>query len=237
MEKKIINIDVNEFDKEGLYLVFPDSTRIILTREHIQRITKEYWANPKKIPSNVKAAIEFQRCPFCYLKGNNDFCDALRPILPLLDIIDKFVSFDEITAIYKRDESSLYYSAITTMQDALRFISIISLMQYCQIGKSYWKYYFGIIPLTGGHEMANRMYKNIYFLNKGDAEKVKKIIETFHEQLTIMSANQVKRLNLICKNDAFMNAFVNTQTISTFLSMDIENHLIQKFMEFEKKIP
>jgi len=123
------------------------------------------------------------------------------------------------------------------MQDALRFVSIISLMQYCQIGRSYWKYYFGVAPIVGGHEMARRMYKNIYFLNKGNTEEVDKIIKRFEEQITVTSANQVKRLNLICKNDAFMNAFVNTQVVSVFLSMDMEKHIIEQFAEFEKKIP
>lgn len=44
-------------------------------------------------------------------------------------------------------------------------------------------------------------------------------------------------MNLICKNDAFMNAFVNTQIATVFLNMDIEKSLIKAIDEFEKKIP
>jgi len=231
-----MNLSLSDFKDEGLYLIFPDLSRVILTRDNIQKVTKEYWENPEKIPPQVKSAIEFQRCPFCPLKGQKDFCDALRPILPFLEAIDKYVSFDKVTAIYKGEGKDLYHIADTTMQDALRFVSIMSLMQYCQIGRKYWKYYFEIIPLIGGQEMARKLFLNIYWLNNGDMEAVKKTIATFDEQIRITSANQVKRMNLICKNDAFMNAFVNTQITTVFLSMDIEKSLDKAYEEFEKKI-
>jgi len=236
-ENKIINFDLNDFEQEGLYLIFPDLSRVVLTRERIQKVTKEYWEDPEKIPPQVKKAIEFQRCPFCPLKGQKDFCDALRPILPFLEVVDKYVSFDKVTAVYKDENKDLFYVADTTMQEALKFISIMSLMQYCQIGRKYWKYYLGITPLVGGKETAQRLYLNIYWLNKGDMEAVKKTIAIFDEQIRITADNQVKRMNLICKNDAFMNAFVNTQAAAVFLNMDIEKSLIKAIDEFEKKIP
>jgi len=93
-----MNLSLSDFKDEGLYLIFPDLSRVILTRDNIQKVTKEYWENPEKI------------------------------------------------------------------------------------------------------------------------------------------SPQVKRLNLICKNDAFMNAFVNTQIVTTFLSMDIEKSLDKAYEEFEKKI-
>ncbi len=217
-----MNLSLSDFKDEGLYLIFTDLSRIVLTRNNIQKITKEYWESPEKIPPQVKKAIEFQRCPFCPLKEQEDFCDALRPILPFLEVIDRYVSFDRITAVYKGEDKDLYHIADTAMQDALKYISIISLMQYCQIGRRYWKYYLGIMPLVGGKETAQRLYLNIYWLNKGDMEATKKTIAMFDEQIRITAANQVKRMNLICKNDAFMNAFVSTQAATMFLSMDIE---------------
>jgi len=231
-----MNLSLDDFKDEGLYLIFPDLSRIVLTRNNIQKITKEYWESPEKIPPQVKKAIEFQRCPFCPLKEQKDFCDALRPIVPFLEVIDKYVSFDKITAVYKGEDKNLYHIADTAMQDALKFISIMSLMLYCQIGRKYWKYYFGIMPLMGGQEMARRLYLNIYWLNKGDMEAVKKTITVFGEQIRITSGNQVKRMSLICKNDAFMNAFVNTQITTVFLSLDMGKSLDKAYEEFEKKI-
>ncbi|MDD4179725.1 MAG: hypothetical protein PHH14_06755 [Candidatus Margulisbacteria bacterium] len=236
METKILGSNIKDFEQEGLYLVFPDTSRMILTRDLIQKTTKEYWDDPEKISPKAKTAAEFQRCPFCPLKENS-LCDALRPVLPLLDKTDKYVSYDKVIAVYKRDISKLFYACDTTMQEALKFISILSLMQYCQIGRTYWKYYFGIVPLMSGDEMARRMYKNIFFLTKGNAVETDKIITSFKGQIKITSTNQVKRLSLICKNDAFMNAFVNTQVVSELLSMNIAEHLKEKFDEFEKQIP
>lgn len=236
-ENKIINLFLNDFEEEGLYLIFPDSSRIVLTRNNIQRVTKEFWENPEKISPKAKEAIEFQRCSFCPLKGQKDFCDALRPVLPFLEIIDQYVSFDTVTAVYKGKNKDLYYVADTTMQEALKFVSIMSLMEYCQIGRKYWKYYLGIIPFMSGQEMARSLYLDIYWLNKGDMEAIKKTITLFEEQIRITSGNQIKRMGLICKNDVFMNLFVKMQAPTTLLSMNIENSLAKSFDEFEKLIP
>jgi len=230
-----VKLSLDNFKDEGLYLILPDSSRIILTNDNIGKVTNKYWDDPEKIPSKVKAAVEFQRCSFCPLKEKKDFCDALRPILPFLDAMDKYASFDEVTAVYRDDSKNLYYMADTTMQQALKFISTMSLMRYCHIGRKYWKYYLGVEPLTGAQEMAKTMYLNMFWLNNGDAETVKKIIATFCEQIRITSSNQVKRLNLICKSDAFINSFVNTQVATMFLSMDIKNVLAKAFEEFDER--
>jgi|GEM_PF-3161672 len=59
------------------------------------------------------------------------------------------------------------------------------------------------------------------------------IIKRFGEKLKVSSANQVRRLNLVCKNDAFLNAFVNTQLVTQFL-INIEDILTKSFNEFER---
>ena len=51
----------------------------------------------------------------------------------------------------------------TTMQRALRYISNLSLMEYCRLGRKFQKYYKGIIPIAGTEEIVNRMYLNIEF--------------------------------------------------------------------------
>lgn len=238
MERTIkTDFDFNDFTQEGLYLIFPDSSRMVLTRDHIQKVTREYWNDPGKIPEEVKRAVDFQRCPFCPLKEQDDFCDALRPILPFFEVMDKYVSFDKVTAVYRDDRSRIFHVADTNMQNALRSVSVLSLMQYCRIGRKYWRYYLGISPLEAGPTAAERLFLNIYWDQKGGMAKIRNTIAIFSGQIEITADNQIKRLNLICKNDAFMNAFVNTHTTLMLLDLDIEDALSKAFDEFEKKMP
>jgi hypothetical protein len=84
----------------------------------------------------------------------------------------------------------------------------------------------------GGREVATRVYLNMYWLHKGNLEEIRGMIRRFAEELRVSSTNQVKRLNLVCKNDAFVNAFVNTQLVTQFL-INIEDILTKSFNDFE----
>ena len=231
---RCLQIDICGFEKEGLYLIFPDSTWLDLTRDNIENEAKKFWEDPAKITPQLKEAIEFKKCSYCPRKARNDICDAIRPVLPFLDRIDKYVSFDKVTAIYKGKEGLIHVKD-TSMQEALRYVSILSLIYYHQTNRKYWRYFYGIIPIAGVRDTAARMYLNMYWVHKGDKEKIKKIIEQFIEELRESSDNQVKRLNLICKNDAFMNAFVSAQVVTEFLSMDINKTLDQSIHDFGKE--
>jgi len=224
MEKKdkVLSLPLDNYDKQGLYLIVKDSQVINLTKESIEKLTLEFWNNPSKISPQVKEVAEFQRCPFCPLKGEKTICDAIRPVLPLIEQLDKFVSFDEVTAVYRGEDNKLYHLAVTNMQTALKYIAITSLVFFCQYGKKYQKYFWQIMPLSGGHDCCIRMYLNIYSLHKGKEDEIKEIILKFVEKIRITTQNQVKRLNMICKNDALMNAFVNTQVTSEFLNLNVE---------------
>ena len=72
----------------------------------------------------------------------------------------------------------------------------------------------------------------MYWLRKGNLEEIKEMIKRFGEELKVSSANQVRGLNLVCKNDAFLNAFVNTQFVTQLL-MTIERIFTKSFGEFE----
>ncbi|MGD0918426.1 MAG: hypothetical protein ABSB22_18410 [Thermodesulfobacteriota bacterium] len=233
MENRIADLRLSDFEKEGLYLLFPDSTKLELTKENIEKVTDRYWQDLTKIPEDKRKAIEFQKCYFCPHKNNEDICDSIRPMLPFLDIVDRYVSYDKVMAVYKGTEEKLVHIRATTMQDALKYVSILSLLRYNLVLQKYWKYYNGIIPIMGGKEVATRVYLNMYWLHKGNLEEIKEMIRRFGEELRVSSTNQVKRLNLVCKNDAFMNAFVNTQLVTQFL-INIEDILTKSFNDFEK---
>jgi hypothetical protein len=232
VENRILNLRLSDFEKEGLYLLFSDSTMLELTKENIEKVTESYWQDPTKIPEDKRKAIDFQKCYFCPHRDKEDICDSIRPVLPFLDIFDQYVSYDEVIAVYKGNEDKLVHVKETTMQDALKYVSILSLLRYNLILQKYWKYYYGIIPIMSGKEVATRVYLNMYWLHKGNLKELKEIIEIFRNELKVSSTNQVNRLNLICKNDAFMNAFVNTQLVTHFLT-NIENILTKSFNEFE----
>jgi hypothetical protein len=231
-----LDIKLSDYPDPGLYLILKDSTRLTLTKDNINKVTKEYWADPAKIPDKVKKAVDFQRCPFCPLKNKNDFCDSLRPVLPLLDDVDKFISYDKVTAIFKSEEKGLLHVSSTTMQNALRYVSIISLMSHCQIGHKYWKYYTGIVPIQRTNEIANRLYLNFYWYHKGNKEAIDEVITKFYKDITATTRNQVRRLKLICQNDVFLNAFVNTQLISDVLHEDRDCGLKNQFDKAEKEL-
>lgn len=232
-----LSLSLGDFAQEGVYLIFPDSSRLALTRDNVQAVTKRFWEDPGKISPGAKAAIEFQRCPFCPLKGRKDLCDALRPVLPFLEVMDKFASYDKVTAVYHKDGDDVYYISDTSIQRALRYISLMSLMQYCHIGRKFWKYYLGINPLMGAKEVTRILYLNIFYLNKGDKGSVSGIIKEFVDKITATASNQVRRMNLIAKSDALANAFADACIPAIFLSSDIENVTAKEFSAFEHKLP
>ena len=230
---KTIALRLPDYQDTGLYLILKGLRTIELTRKNIEAITAEYWTDPRKIPQHIKDAMEFQRCTFCPMRKIGDFCDALRPVLPLLDVVDDYASFQEVTAIYKATEAKLYHIADTTMQQALRYISTLSITGYCQVGGKYLKYFSGILPIMNAVEIANRLYLNMYWIHGGDKKTVDKVIAEFNEAITHATQNQAARLRLICKNDAFVNAFALTQVISEVLYTYKDTKLKEAVRSFE----
>jgi hypothetical protein len=237
MQRKPVQLALGDFEQQGLYLLLPDETKLILTRENVRKVTDEYWNSLDKIPLAVRQATEFQRCPFCPLKGQNDICDALRPVLPFLAVLDKYNSYDRVTVVYKGGSRDVYQVADISIQEGLKYLSILALTQYCQMGKRFWKYYFDIIPIMEGEEFAARLYLNIYWLYKGDQAQIKTALKTFDERTRIACGNQVRRLSLICKNDAFMGAFASMQAAVLFLALEEDIPLQKAFEAFGNMMP
>ena len=224
--QKEINLSLYDYEQEGLYIILDGSNTLALTRDNIERTAKKFWEDPRKIDSKVKAAAEFQRCDFCPLKQTGGLCDAIRPTFPFLEALDKYLSYDQVIAVYKEAGGGLC-ARRSTMQKALRYLSTLSLVYYCQVTRQYWKHFWGIMPLMETREIAARLYLNFFYLSKGSKKAANKSISKFRDEITITSRNQVQRMNLVCNNDAFMNAFVNTQIITDILSFDI-NELVDE---------
>jgi hypothetical protein len=228
-------LELKDYEQPGLYLLFRDSTRLTLTEANIERITAGYWSNPARIPPNVKKVLDFNRCEFCPLIGH-DLCDALRPVLPFLDVFDRYSSHDKVLAVYRSGSQPKLYVSETTMHGALRDICLLSLTKYCQVGRRYSKYYYGIVPLMSDEEILERVYLNLYWLNGGDRRKVEDEITRFTQEISVIAQNQIRRLALIAKNDVFLNAFVRVQMTSQLLSLNYPETLRQAFERFAENI-
>jgi hypothetical protein len=225
-------IELKDYDQPGLYLLLRDSTRLALTRANIDRITAGYWSDPARIPAHIKKVIDFERCSICPLLGERNVCEALRPVLPFLDVFDQFSSHDEVLAVYRSASQPMLYVAETTMHGALQDISLLSLMRYCPVGRKWWKYYYGTVPLMSDEEILDRVYLNMYWLNGGDQRRIDDEIARFTREITVTAQNQIRRLASIVKSDAFLNALVHVQMTGELLGADHARTLRLAFQRF-----
>jgi hypothetical protein len=227
-----MDINADDFGQAGLYLLFPGEKRIVLTREKIESFAHTFESNLDQIPVEIRSAVAFQACSVCPERERAKFCHALPATLAFFEELKDFKSYDHVGAVYKGPGRGLVWVPETTMQEALQFVVILSLMYYCEVGRQYWKYFFGIHPLLGPEEMITRIHLNIYWDCQGDQEKIDRVLRAFGDEITCICRCQVERLRLICKNDALMNAFVNTQAQIECLAMTKGALLEQSFEEY-----
>ena len=229
-----MEINVDEFKLSGLYLLYPGGRRIALTREKIEAFAHRFESTVDQIPAEIRDAAAFHACPVCPERDRAIFCHALPATLAFFEELKGFKSFDIVDAVYRGRDRCLVFVPHITMQEALQFVAIFSLMYYCEVGKQYWKYFVGIQPLQIPEEIIARIYLNIYWDCKGDKQKVDEVLRTFENDITFTCRCQVKRLELICEDDALMNAFVNTQMRIELLAMTKDALLEQSFEDFMK---
>ena len=226
-------LDLSQFAQTGLYLVFGDSTMLSLTESNIADVTRRFWEDPAKITSEVRRHEDFQPCSICPDAGKDALCHALRPILPFLEDIDRYFSYDKVVAVYKGNEEKVFHLAESEMQNALQYICILSLFSYCKVGKRYKEYYHGVIPVIGFAPAVERMYLNVYWLHNGDRVAVDRFLRQFQQDISVIIGNVLKRLNLICRKDSLLNAFYTMLVTVDLLTMKVDEAL-EKAFEKEK---
>lgn len=221
-------IDTTSFAEPGLYLLWPDGKRLELTRTFIALWTEAMLNDPWRIPPSVRAATNYQPCEICPERNKATICHAIMPVLPFAEDIDRYVSFDPVTAIYRENGNDVLCIIETTMQEALKFIAILSLTQYCEVGKKYGKYFQSINPLMTPSDIAAATYRQLFTATGGDIAEVSKIILTMRDELIQVVRCQMQRMQLICMNDAFLNAFVSTYNTTELLFYELEKCLLQQ---------
>jgi hypothetical protein len=230
-----VEIRADDFEQSGLYLLFPGGRRIALTLEKIDDFARTFETTLDQIPAEIRDAVAFQPCPVCPEKDSALFCHALPPTLAFFEELKGLKSFDNVDAVYRGRDPGLILAFNTTMQEALQFVAILSLMYYCEVGRQYRKYFMGVHPLMKSKEMLARIHLNIFWDCKGDKQKINNLLQTIGNEITCTCRCQVNRLRLICKDDALMNAFVNTQTQIELLLVTKDALLEQAFEDFAKR--
>ncbi len=201
----------------GLYLLWPDGNRLGLTRAYIDSCTRRMLADPYAIPPSVRAATTYRPCDICPERDRAVICHAIMPVLPFLAEVDRYMSYDRVTAVYREDGSDILSVVETTMQNALKFICILSVTQYCEVGHQYHRFFAGVNPIMPPVDMANYVYRNIFLNAQGNRERVALTILRMQEQLLHTTRCQMARVKLVCKQDAFTNAYVSTYAVIQIL--------------------
>lgn len=213
-------IDPALFQKEGLYLVFDDGTRVEFIKDQIESLAEEYWNDPEKIPPEVKKTLAFQPCDHCPQHGNDVLCKALRPLLPYVESVDRYMSYDEVTAVFRQKNPDRLHVSRTTTQEALVYLSILCMLHYCEMSERYKDYIRDVRPLMDGEEICRRIYSNIYLIHEGNEEKMASVIPEFKREVFESAECLADRLGMICSRDAFVNAFVNANAVVNLLDFD-----------------
>lgn len=218
-------IDIRQFPEAGLYLLWPDGRRLDLTRARIEACTRAMLDDPTRIPPQVKAATEYQACDICPQRDTAEICHSIMTALPFLEDIDRYMSYDEVVAVYREAGSDVLQVIETTMQEALKFISILSLTHYCEVGRKFGPYFEGVNPLMPPPDLAAAVYRNLFLAVHGDLDQLRSTIETMQSELLQTARCQIARLQLISQRDAFLNAFVATHTSTQLLFDQLRRHL------------
>ncbi len=215
-------LDLTRYNEPGLYLEMPDGERVILTRSEIEQKTQAMLDDPKLLSPTVRAAADYQLCEVCPERETAQICHAIMTTLPFFDEIDRYMSYDRVTAVFRETETDSLTIKDTTMQGALQYISILSLVHYCEVGRKYSAFFEGVNPLMSQGRIADAVFRNMYLACEGDLPILADTLCTMQEELLETTKCQVKRLQLISKRDAFLNAFIATETTTELMLMQLE---------------
>jgi hypothetical protein len=221
MKGIMFDLDFSQFPEPGLYLLLPDGEVLALTHSVIEAKTREMLDDPEKIPDHVKAAAVYKPCDVCPMRDTAEICHAIMPALPFFDDMDRYMSYDTATAVYREDEDDVFVLSHGQMSDALQFIAVLSLIHYCELGQEYRRFFVGVTPIMPVNKIGRVVFQNVLMEYRGDLTRVEKIIKTMSHNILHTAQCQVARLNLISRRDAVINAFVNAELIFQYVNKEL----------------
>ncbi|HLH54917.1 MAG TPA: hypothetical protein VKY92_15005 [Verrucomicrobiae bacterium] len=210
-------IDLNALKKEGLYLFFENGRFMDFSKERIKQLADEYWRSPDKLPEAVRRDENFKTCNVCPYRGQDVMCSAMKPLLPFLEELDAFMSFNQVLAVCVSKDGMLYASR-TTLQRALQYISNMALFEYCEDAKQYRAYFKGIHPFMEMDEAVAVTFLNLYWLYAGDRGKIAARLNQIGDAVKVTSVSCINRLRTMCHSDAFINSYIITHTFADAFS-------------------
>lgn len=231
----IQGLSVKDLKPGSLRIVFEDGACIDFVEDEIRKKGYEFLDDPSNVPESVRKAVEFQRCSVCPERHNPGYCHALLPTLSSFEKIDKYPSFAPVTAIYKDEFSDMVCVRETTLQVALQFISVMSLIHFCELGRGYRDLFMMVNPIMDPRDVAARIYLNLYWQMRGDEKKISEKMRKFTIELEVTILCQIERLRLVCKSDSFINAFIMTHVLTNILSESPEASLDKCIQEYQGK--
>lgn len=219
------DIQTESFPAPGLFLLFPDGERLDLTRTSIEFTENLYLNDPQRLSQETRAAVEYEPCAICPQRDTAKICHAVVVVLPFLEDLDRHMSYDEVTAVYREADTGVLHVEVTTLQRALNFLTMLSLLEYCEQGKQFAQYFEDVNPLMPPEQISRQVFRNLYLKQSGDVESIRRMVGRMHDDFHTTTHCQIKRIKLICKNDALLNAFVNLHTVAGWLTVNLQEQL------------
>lgn len=201
-------------EPDVLHLFFENGEKITFSPEQILDRAKSAWQSPELFPDEIKGAVEMEACDVCPLKGSVDLCHAIFPILHFLDAFEQHPSYERVTIAMINGETKAVQIQETSVQEALQPISILSLTSYCEVGHKYHELFYGVDPFLSPDEFVIRLAMNAFWLAQGNRELATERLKKLFEELEVTIHCQLKRISLITKGDAFLNAFVRMNILT-----------------------
>jgi hypothetical protein len=217
---------LEDYPDAGLYLTSDDGVRLDLTNGRIQAEAHRCLNDVTVLSPALKAAAEYAPCPVCPARRTARLCHALAATLPFLQTVDRFDSHSRVTAVFRPSQCNVLEVTECDIQCALQAVTILSMTDYCEVGLKYARFFEGVSPLLSAQHLASQVMRNVYWHCQGNLETLQSEMGRFERELRVTINCQIKRLRLVCKKDAFINAFVRTMTfIDLMVYQDLEDVL------------
>jgi hypothetical protein len=208
--------------KEGLYLFFPDGKRVDLSRDRLNKESLRLEEELKSNPDKDYVDMVYRRCDVCPKKAVRGFC--VQPFLPVIAELGGYDSYAPVRAMYKPPGSDYVIVADTTLQEALKYVTILSFTDYCETGLLYKELFHGVNPLTSTMEIVRTVHRELYWNLAGDESKMKDKIAEMRTVMAGIAPNLMVKIRRMIPNDALANSVHKIHIISEFLETLYEQH-------------
>ena len=207
---------------------FPDKESIELNIE-VDSLTVTLQPNDEELP--FWTALDFNQCSNCPLNiEKNAFCPVAKNLVPLLNVSNSLVSYDEVNVIITTADRTI--SANTTMQRAmssiLGLIMATSPCPHLEFLKPMARFH---LPLASEEETIYRttsMYMLAQYFRHQQGMSFEmgfKGLTENYAKLKIINRALANRIRAAIKQDATVNAIILLDLLSQAVTWSIEDQL------------